>query len=332
MPRAPLVSRGAFCCCVLSVLRQLPPRRVTFLLISPSATTALTHALEQAMRFFNELKRKEGGKPIQIDFGAFCLRVTWNHGRDLNHLCRRCMGVSPLSLRTSALPAPPTAHRPLRAGCWIAPTALFAATYADKVYALEPDMAAYREAHHNIELNAAASAKIDKRQMCISDKAGQLTMYGLPGDSMSSSLPARDPSARPGYTSWTVECNTLDAFIEAEGINIDDIALIKIDTEGHEAPVLAQMRPWFKAHPGVVISLSVHSFMYPDLANAEHVKMQQQVHDVVLDFKYVMTNEGVPIDRAGFNVGVHCYLCGLILTNNEPPAGFADWKAALSSQ
>ena len=46
----------------------------------------------------------------------------------------------------------------------------------------------------------------------------------------------------------------------------------------------------------------------------------------------IMTNEGVPIDRAGFNVGVHCYLCGLILTNNEPPAGFADWKAALSSQ
>lgn len=191
-------------------------------------------------------------------------------------------------------------------------------------------MAAYREAHHNFELNPALSAKIDKRQMCISDKAGQLTMYGLPGDSMSSSLPARDPSARPGYTSWTVDCTTLDAFIEAEGIAIDDIALIKIDTEGHEAPVLAQLRPWFKAHPRLVISLSVHSFMYPDLDNAEHAAMQRQVHDVILDFKYVMTNDGVPVNRETFSVGITCYLCGLLLTNNEPPAGAADWKAALA--
>lgn len=115
-------------------------------------------------------------------------------------------------------------------GCWVAPTVLFAAHYADKVYALEPDPAAYREAHHNIELNPALSAKIDKRRVCISNKAGELTMYGSPGDSMSSSFPGINPTQRKGYTQWTVNCVTLDHFIEAEGIDTEEIALIKVDT------------------------------------------------------------------------------------------------------
>lgn len=115
-------------------------------------------------------------------------------------------------------------------GCWVAPTVLFAAHYADKVYALEPDPAAYREAHHNIELNPALSAKIDKRRICISNKAGELTMYGSPGDSMSSSFPGINPTQRKGYTQWNVNCVTLDSFIEAESIDTDEIALIKVDT------------------------------------------------------------------------------------------------------
>jgi len=218
----------------------------------------------------------------------------------------------------------------IRAGCWVAPTALFAAKYADKVYAIEPDPAAYREAHHNIELNPALSAKIDKRRMCISDKPGQLTLYGAPGDSMSSTFKGNEASqGRKGYTSWTVDCTTLDVFIEGEGIDTDEIALIKVDTEGHESPIMWQLRDWFKAHPNVVINLSVHAFLYQEDTPANK-QLKQRLQDVILDFKTVLFTSGEVVDKKAFDVGGWCYLCSLILTNQDVPAGFDSWKDALS--
>lgn len=212
----------------------------------------------------------------------------------------------------------------------MAPTTLFSAVYADQVYAMEPDPEAFREAWHNIALNPALAAKIERRQLCISDKRGQLTLYGSKGDSMSSAFPDKNPDARYQYTSWTVECTTLDAFIEAEAINTDDITLIKIDTEGHEAPIMWQMRDWLKRHPNIVISLSIHAFLYPDLSDPATALMHSQLREVIMDYKTVIFTHGDPIHRDGFSVGGWCRLCSLLLTNQDVPAGFDDWKHALS--
>ncbi len=44
-------------------------------------------------------------------------------------------------------------------GCWVGPTVLFAAPYSDRVYAMEPDPAAFAEAYHNVQLNPDIAAK-----------------------------------------------------------------------------------------------------------------------------------------------------------------------------
>ena len=64
----------------------------------------------RALKFFLQLKKKQKGTAIEIDFG-----------------------------------------------CWIGPTVLFAATYADKVYAMEPDAGAFREAYHNVQVRLRAA-------------------------------------------------------------------------------------------------------------------------------------------------------------------------------
>lgn len=76
--------------------------------------------------------------------------------------------------------------------------------------------------------------------------------------------------------------------------------------EGHEAPIMWQMRDWFKAHPNIVVSLSVHAFLYPDGNNPEHRAMQDQLQAVIMDFKTVIFTHGEVVDKAAFTVGGWC--------------------------
>lgn len=238
------------------------------------------------------------------------------------------MAAPPASSSSHLATLSPLPH----AGCWVAPTALFSASYADQVYAMEPDPEAYREAWHNIQLNPTLSPKIAVRQLCISDKAGKITLHGSKGDSMSSVFASKDPASRYQYSSWEVECTTLDAFIESEGINTDEITLIKVDTEGHEAPIMWQMRDWLKKHPNIVISLSIHAFLYPDVADPATALMHSQLRDVIMDYKTVIFTHGDPVHRDGFSVGGWCRLCSLILTNQDTPKGYSSWNLAFQGK
>lgn len=67
-----------------------------------------------------------------------------------------------------------------------------------------------------------------------------------------------------------------------------------------------QMRDWFKAHPNIVVSLSVHAFLYPDGNNPEHRAMQDQLQAVIMDFKTVLFTHGEVVDKAAFTVGGWC--------------------------
>jgi len=44
----------------------------------------------------------------------------------------------------------------------------------------------------------------------------------------------------------------------------------------------------------------------------------------------VLFTSGEVVDKKAFDVGGWCYLCSLILTNQDVPAGFDSWKDALS--
>jgi len=211
-------------------------------------------------------------------------------------------------------------------GCWVGPTVLFAGAYADKIYAMEPDPGAYREVYHNVKSNPAIAAKTQLQQLCISDKEGAITMYGSPGDSMSTLFSAESDRKKSGYTNWQVECTTLDKFSAKHDIKPAEIGIIKLDTEGAEGRILVQLKPWLIKHKPTIL-LSMHVFLYP-----EDAKLHEAVKEVLYSYKTLLLANGDVIDRNAFSVAGWCRLCTLILTEEELPAGFATWKEALAAQ
>ena len=140
-----------------------------------------------------------------------------------------------------ARPPPPLQVRPnsvyIDFGAWVGPTALFASSYAKAVYAMEPDPGAYYELHWNVKMNPSIASKAETAQLCISDAAGVLEMHGELGSSMSTLLeyPGADDHRKnnnTNYADFKVECMTLQTFLDNKGINIGDVGLIKMDTEG----------------------------------------------------------------------------------------------------
>lgn len=152
-------------------------------------------------------------------------------------------------------------------GSWIGPTVLFAAPYATKVYGLEPDFRAFQELYHNVHANDHLTDKITVLPLCISDKAGTLTMHGQPGSSMSTLMEETDKQKKvAGRTEWTVECMTLDTFVANNRIDANKLVL-KIDTEGAERDILRQLRPFIaKYKPSMLLSMvsgnSAHMTVY----------------------------------------------------------------------
>jgi hypothetical protein len=85
-----------------------------------------------------------------------------------------------------------------------------------------------------VAANPALAAKITVLNLCISDKAGTLTMRGVPGSSMSQIAGvAEDAKAAKDKKreEWSVDCVTLPQFVESIGADPKNLVL-KVDTEG----------------------------------------------------------------------------------------------------
>lgn len=148
-------------------------------------------------------------------------------------------------------------------GSWIGPTVITAAQAAStRVYGMEIDPVAFTQLALNVAANPALAAKTSVFFLGISDEmttrefnSGACTA-GM-GDSCSSMTAA---SLNPAQK-WTVQTMPLEIFVEAQGIKLEEISLIKIDTEGAELFIIPPLVAWMSKWPGgkkPVIWLSLH--------------------------------------------------------------------------
>lgn len=145
-------------------------------------------------------------------------------------------------------------------GAWIGPTALFAAQFCRRVFAVEPDPAAYARLLANLRLNAAANIMPCRAAIAAFDGRAQLANRRHFGNSMTRAQP---PTAAAGDISGdraTAPAMRLPAFIERFGI--DRIDLLKIDIEGGEFDLLPQLLA-LPAKYRPAIHLSLHAPFFP---------------------------------------------------------------------
>ena len=62
-------------------------------------------------------------------------------------------------------------------GAWIGPTALYAAHFAQRVHAVEPDAAAHAELAANLAANPELAGHIQPHACCIAREPGPVTLY-----------------------------------------------------------------------------------------------------------------------------------------------------------
>lgn len=115
-------------------------------------------------------------------------------------------------------------------GAHIGLFSLFAARRAIHVHAFEPAPVNVAYLRRNVEANQLSNVTIT--QAAVSDKAGELTFYLMPGHTMGHSA---------FRSSWTSEALTVPAVTLDEAFAGKQLDFVKIDVDGHEMAVLAGM-------------------------------------------------------------------------------------------
>lgn len=116
-------------------------------------------------------------------------------------------------------------------GASIGVVALLAAKIGCRVLAIEAERANYERLRGNIVLN---DLKVEPLRLAITDHRGTGTLYVFPPNRRGHHTLARDDAA---IATQTVECATIDEFLETRGI--ERVDLLKIDVEGAEPEALA---------------------------------------------------------------------------------------------
>ncbi len=122
-------------------------------------------------------------------------------------------------------------------GAWVGPTALFAATLASRVHALEPDPAAFRELASNFALNPALARRARLYRGCVWTEAGARAFPGA----------GRNGTARGGAAAFEAHCvhpNGLAGdmgLVSARAQGDGWVELVKVDAGGDGALVVPHM-------------------------------------------------------------------------------------------
>ena len=177
-------------------------------------------------------------------------------------------------------------------GMWIAPTVLFASTYASAVYAFEADPYALYEGAANLVANPAAHAKTRVARRCINDVAGTLRMAGFGGSVSRIVVEADDAAAADAYL---VPCTTLPAALADLRVPLADVGLIKMDIEGSEARVIPALvaAGWFAEAGAPSLWLSVHPPLWPA---ADRPAVWASLATLAAQYRRVFDGSLAPVD------------------------------------
>jgi FkbM family methyltransferase len=148
-------------------------------------------------------------------------------------------------------------------GSWIGPTVITAAQAAStRVYGMEIDPVAFTQLALNVAANPTLAAKTNVFFMGISDEmAAREFSSGACTSGMGDSCSSMTAASLNPAQKWTVQTMPLELFVEAQGIKLEEISLIKIDTEGAELFIVPPLVAWMAKWPGgkkPVIWLSLH--------------------------------------------------------------------------
>ena len=139
-------------------------------------------------------------------------------------------------------------------GCWIGPTALYAAQLAKHTYAFEPDPVAFEILSENLARNADAAwaprLEVSKAAIARDEGTIQIGSRTSGGDSTSSSLFAELA------THWSVPAITLESLMRDKALWEERI-FIKIDIEGGEYELIPSIGDVL-GRCNVVLFLSLH--------------------------------------------------------------------------
>lgn len=184
-------------------------------------------------------------------------------------------------------------------GAWNGVCSLYACEKGCYSHAIEPDKEALKLLTKNVQLN---KADVNIHPICISDINGFVklnTQYNNGfGNSMSSIL-----ERNLVVDSIEVNSMTLEKFIGLNGINLDNVCLIKIDIEGGEIALIKQAKAFLKQNKPTIY-LSLHPAWFPNGDDDTN-----DMSDVIFDIYRVFDVTGREYEKWEFldavNSGVH---------------------------
>lgn len=133
-------------------------------------------------------------------------------------------------------------------GAWVGPTALYAATRARRVLAVEADPAALEQLKRNLAVNPDLAQRIEVVAGAIHARQGPVTLGARrkAGDSMSSTLLAASEHT------WTAAAITPAQL--ADRLRADEKLVIKMDIEGAEYALLPHLGPLLDRAAAILVA------------------------------------------------------------------------------
>jgi FkbM family methyltransferase len=145
------------------------------------------------------------------------------------------------------------------------------------VYAIKPQARCQQVIQQNVQLNECTSVMI--LPVCVSDHAGQIILHLHPATNTGATSIYR--TARSSVRISLVECLTLQAMLDANGLQIVDF--LKIDIEGAEYEAVPGSPEVFKSGRVKVIALEYH----PDILSSRGLQVVT-IHDLLLKAGYTL--------------------------------------------
>lgn len=143
-------------------------------------------------------------------------------------------------------------------GAWNGILSLYASKLGARVEAVECDPKAIEMASENMRIN---HANVFLSTCAISDKEGTAILESHNGDWGNSMSTIVDRKEQKGQ--YEVFTHTLQSFVEMRGIEMNDVCLIKIDTEGAECLIIPSSLEFLMKYKPTIL-LSLHSFWFPE--------------------------------------------------------------------